>query len=165
MDTSNLLLTISQLAVGLAGFSAIIVTLNPRPIREWGSTDRLNLRLLVQVSFVVLFFSLFPFLLGIVFPPERVWLYGLWVYGVLHLIDVSSFLVGMTPETPMIFRVTAICGVIIALSQLVAAAFGGAIAREVIYAGTLVWHLYVVFMGFVLLLYQLRKFPSNTPLA
>lgn len=157
MQTSDLLLTISQLAIGLAGFSAVIVTLNPRPIKEWDATDRLNLRILVQVSFVVLFFSLFPFLLGISLLQSQVWLIGLWVYGSLHLVDVTSFIIRMTPETPTIFRVTGYTGVLIALSQLSVALLGEASIIETMYAVTLVWHLYVVFMGFVSLLYQLRK--------
>ena len=157
MDTASLLLSVSQLGVGLAGFSAVIVTLNPRPIKEWDTTDRLNLRVLVQVSFVVLFFSLFPLVLGISLSDEKVWLYGLWLYGVLHLIDVSSFLLKMTPETPAIFRFTAYGGVAVAIVQIAIAWLGDSNTRELTYVATLVWHLYVVFMGFVMLLYKMRK--------
>jgi len=56
METFDLLLTMAEVAVGLAGFSAIIVTLNRRPIREWDDTDQLNLRLLIQVSGLTIFF-------------------------------------------------------------------------------------------------------------
>ena len=157
METSSLLLTVSQLAVGLAGFSAVIVTLNPRPIKEWDVTDRLNLRSLVQVSFVVLFFSLFPFLLGISLSDEQVWLYGLWLYGVLHFVDVLSFLIKQTPETPTIMRYIAYGGVVIAIGQVIVAWQGNDNLRELIYAATLVWHLYVVFMSFLMLLYQMRN--------
>ena len=157
METSSLLLTVSQLAVGLAGFSAVIVTLNPRPIKEWDVTDRLNLRSLVQVSFVVLFFSLFPFLLGISLSDEQVWLYGLWLYGVLHFVDVLSFLIKQTSETPTIMRYIAYGGVVIAIGQVIVAWQGNDNLRELIYAATLVWHLYVVFMSFLMLLYQMRN--------
>jgi hypothetical protein len=157
METSSLLLAISQLALGLAGFSAIIVTLNPRPVKEWDLTDRLNLRLLVQVSFVALVFSLLPFLLSITLSDDQVWLYGLWLYGVLHLLDVSTFVFKMTPETPTVFRITGYIGIVIALIQVLTAWRGETSQRELAYAATLVYHLYVVFMAFVLLLYQLRK--------
>lgn len=40
-----------------------MVALNPRPIPEWNQTDRLNLHCLLQVSILVLCFSLLPFLL------------------------------------------------------------------------------------------------------
>jgi len=157
MQTSDLLLTVAQIAIGLAGFSAIIVTLNPKPIREWDATDRLNLRVLVQVSFVVLFFSLLPMILVIPFGVEDSWFYGLWLYGLYHIVDVTSFLVAMTKETATIFRVTAYVGFCVAVSQLGVALLGTAVLRETAYVATLVWQLYVVFMGFVLLLFQLRK--------
>ena len=161
MESSDLLLTVSQLAIGLAGFSAIIVTLNSRPILEWDETDRLNLRLLVQVSFVALFFSLFPFLLAVSLDNEGVWFYGLWVYGVIHIVDVSTFLFRMTADTATVFRVSASVGLVIAVSQVAIAALGTPSMQENIYIGTLIWHLYAVFMAFVLLLYQLRKSNSD----
>ncbi len=157
MQSSDLLLTVAQIAVGLAGFSAIIVTLNPKPIREWDVTDRLNLRLLIQVSFVVLFFSLLPFILAVPFEIEDAWFYGLWLYGLYHVVDVSSFLLGMTKETPSIFRASAFVGVFVAVSQVGAALLGTPKLRETAYVATLGWHLYIIFMAFVLLLDQLRK--------
>ena len=157
MQSSDLLLAVAQIAIGLAGFSAIIVTLNPKPIREWDVTDRLNLRLLIQVSFAVLFFSLLPFILAVPFGIEVSWFYGLWLYGLYHVVDVSSFLFGMTKETPSIFRTTAFVGVFVAASQVGVALLGTPILRETAYVATLGWHLCVIFMAFVLLLYQLRK--------
>ena len=162
MESSDLLLTVSQLAIGLAGFSAIIVSLNSRPIREWDETDRLNLRLLIQVSFVALFFSLLPFLLAVSLESERVWFYGLWIYGVIHLVDVSTFLFRMTADSAALFRVSGFVGLVIAVSQVAVAALGAPSMQETLYVGTLVWHLYVVFMAFVLLLYQLRKSNSDS---
>ena len=157
MESPDLLLAIAQIAIGLAGFSAIIVTLNPKPIRDWDATDRLNLRLLIQVSFVVLFFSILPFILAIPLGAEGSWFYGLWIYGLLHTIDVGSFLFGVTRETPIIFRTSAFIGVFVAASQIGVAIFGTPILRETAYVATLVWHLYIIFLAFVLLLYQLRK--------
>lgn len=157
MQPSDLLLTVAQIAIGLAGFSAIIVTLNPKPISEWDVTDRLNLRLLVQVSFVVLFFSLLPFILAVPFGIGDSWFYGLWLYGIYHIVDVSSFLLRMTKETPSIFRITAFVGLCVAASQVGIALLGTSILRETAYVTTLGWHLCVIFMAFVLLLYQLRR--------
>ena len=157
METSSLLLTISQLAVGLAGFSAIIVALNPRPIRDWDTTDKLNLRALIQVSAFVLAFSLFPFLLAIPLPSEKVWLYGLWVYGGVHILDVTNVLYRLTKDIAKIFRISVYIGVVVALTQLAIAWFGSTKIRELVYVATLIWQLCVVFMGFLLLLYQVRS--------
>jgi len=151
------MLTIAQIAVGLAGFSAIIVTLNDKPIRDWDDTDRLSLRLLIQVSIMVIFFSLLPSLLLISLNTGEVWLYGLWVYGLIHLADVSFFLIHRTNATSHIFRNAAICGVAVALAQVGVAWFGEDVAREWLYVFSLLWHLGVVLMAFILLLYQLRE--------
>lgn len=111
MYSINLMLASAQIAVGLAGFSAIIVTLNDKPIRDWDDNDKLNLRLLIQVSIMVIFFSLLPSLLLISLNTNEVWLYGLWAYGLIHLVDVSFFLIHRTNTTSHIFRNAAFCGV------------------------------------------------------
>lgn len=157
MQSTGLLFTIAQVAVGLAGFSAVIVTLNPRPIRDWDDTDRLNLRLLFQITIYVIFFSLLPPLLSISFENHLIWLCALWAYGLIHIADVSFFLMKLTEEMPSLFRNAAICGAIVALTQLLIAWQGNDIAREQMFVFALVWHLGVVFMAFILLLYQLRK--------
>ena len=141
MQSTALLFTIAQIAVGLAGFSAVIVTLNPRPIREWDSTDRLNLRLLIQISIYVIFFSLLPPLLSIPFDNHLIWLLALWAYGIIHMADAGFFLMNLTMETPSLFRNAAICALIVAAAQLVVAWQGHDIAREMMFASALVWHL------------------------
>jgi len=157
MQSVDLQLTISEVAVAVAGFSAVVVTLNAKPVRDWDETDRLNLRLLIQVAFVTIFFSLLPSILSVSLEIDAVWRYGLWAYGGVHLLDVTSFLLGTTRGTPTIFRMTAGCGVIVALAQLAIAWGGSSAARETTYLASLVWHLYVTFMAFVLLLYGIRK--------
>ena len=82
---------------------------------------------------------------------------ALWAYGLIHIVDVTFFLKNMTKETPPVFRNTAICGACVALIQINIAWLGNDIAREAIYAFTLIWHLGVVFLAFILLLYQVRK--------
>jgi hypothetical protein len=157
MQSANLVLTLAQVAIGLAGFTAIIVALNPKPIREWHAEDQLNLRLLVQVSFLVLFFCVLPYVLSVSLPPNEVWFYGLAAYGIIHVFDVSSFLIHRTKETPRVFVYHACVGLLIALSQVGIAFLGNAVLWETAYIATLIWHLYVMYFAFVLLLYQRRK--------
>ena len=149
--------TIAELIVAVAGFSAIIVALNPLPVREWHETDKFNLRLLIQVSVFAILFSLVPTLLVVSLEVDDVWKYGLWAYGLLHMGDVSFFLFNMTKETPVVFRNAGICGELVAISQIGIAWQGDSIAREMMYMFTLIWHLGIVFMAFILLLYQIRK--------
>lgn len=155
MHSADLMFAIAQIAIALAGFSAIIVALNQKPIREWGLMDQINIRLLIQVSIQVVFFSLTPSLLAISLPVSDVWLYSLWAYGLVHLVDVSFFLFLKSKHAPTIFRVAAACGFIVGLVQVALAWFGGDIARESVYVFTLIWHLGIIFMAFILLLYQM----------
>jgi hypothetical protein len=79
------------------------------------------------------------------------------MYGLIHLVDVAFFLKNMTKDTSPIFRNGAICGACIALAQVSIAWLGNDVARETMFVFTLIWHLGVVFMAFILLLYQMRK--------
>ncbi|MEO1889768.1 MAG: hypothetical protein ABGX33_07615 [Cycloclasticus sp.] len=155
MNSADLMFAIAQIAVALAGFSAIIVALNNKPIREWVLMDQINIRLLIQLSIVVIFFSLIPSLLAISISVSDVWLYSLWAYGLVHFADAAFFLFFKSKRAPTIFRVAAFCGVIVGLAQITIAWLGGDIARESMYVFTLIWHLGVIFMAFILLLYQM----------
>jgi hypothetical protein len=157
MDSGSLLLTISQLAVALAGFSAIVVALNGKPVREWDGTDRLNLRCLLQVSIYVLVFSLFPFLLSVSLGQAAVWRYGLLIYGLFVVFDAGFFLAKMTRDSPALFRNAGIGGVCIGLVNIGVALFANQAARETMYLIALLWQLGIVLMSFLLLLYQVRK--------
>ena len=60
----DLQLTIAEVAVAVAGFSAIVVALNGRPVRQWDELDRHNPRMLIQVAFFTLVFSILPSVLA-----------------------------------------------------------------------------------------------------
>jgi len=157
MDSSDLLLTTAQLAIALAGFSAIVVALNGRPIREWDDTDRLNLRCLLQVSIYVLVFSLFPYLLAVSLDDADVWKYALLIYGLFVVSDASFFFVKMTRDSPVLFRNAAIGGIVVGLLSIGASLLSTSSARETMYLITVFWQLGIVVMSFLLLLYQVRK--------
>ncbi len=84
MHSAGLMYTIAQIAVALAGFSAIIVALNQKPVREWDLADQVNIRLLIQLSIAVIFFSLLPSLLSIFLKRNDIWLCSLWAYSLLR---------------------------------------------------------------------------------
>ena len=156
MNSTDFLLTISELSIAVAGFSAIVVMLNTKPIKEWVDADRLNLRLLLQVAALTIVFALLPSILSVSLAPEHAWRYSLAIYGVVHVADVSSFLLKMTSGTQFAFKVCGSIGVVVALLQLVIAWQGTPIAWETMYLVSLVWHLCVTFIAFALLLYGMR---------
>jgi len=157
MNSTDFLLTISELSIAVAGFSAIVVMLNTKPIKEWTDADRLNLRLLLQVSALTIIFSLLPSILSVSLDPDHAWQYSLAIYGAVHMADVSSFLLKMTSGTQTAFKVCGSIGVVVAVLQLLVAWLGTPIAWESMYLVSLVWHLCVTFTAFALLLYGMRE--------
>ena len=153
---------IAQIAVALAGFSAIIIALNPKPIHDWELPEQVNIRLLIQISIVVIFFALIPSLLVISMPINDVWRYSLLGYGLVHTADAGFFLFLKSKFAPTIFRFAATLGLLVGLAQIAVAWLGHDIARESMYVFTLLWHLSIIFMAFILLLYKVRSTSNDT---
>jgi hypothetical protein len=69
MDVSEALLAIAQIALGLAGFSAVLVALSGEPTR-WTPLDSFRISGMLTLSFGALFLSLAPFVLGFLSVSE-----------------------------------------------------------------------------------------------
>jgi hypothetical protein len=145
--------TIAQLAVTLAGFSAVIVALRPKPISEWKPFDRFNFRILIQVAAVTTFFSIFPFAALAIFEPQQAWKLSLLAYGVFHLIDLISFSLKFPIELGRANRIAVGIGFVVAVLQIGIGFLGSPAAVQVMYLSALVWQLGVACFGFVLLIY------------
>jgi len=63
IDSSDVLLAYSQLALGLAGFSAILVALSGSP-SQWTPVDEFLLKNMLAFSFAGVFLALTPVLLS-----------------------------------------------------------------------------------------------------
>ena len=154
MDSHDTLVLIAEIAVGLAGFSSVVVALDNRAVRDWSAVRRFNLRILLQVSAVAIFFSLFPLIFERVIEPPTSWRWACAAYGMVHLIDAGTFALRLPIGADLAPRVTSRAGVLIALCQLSVAALGSLQACEVTYLIVLVWHLSVAALGFALLVYS-----------
>ena len=153
MQITEITPTIAQLAVTLAGFSAVIVALRPKPIRQWAPLDRLNFRILIQVTAVTTLFSLFPFGALAIFEPPLAWKVSLLVYGAFHLVDVSSFAFNFPPDARRVNRIAAGIGLVVAALQIGCGLLGTEAAMQLMYLVALVWHLGISCLGFALLIY------------
>ena len=145
----------------IAGFSGIIVALDSRSVKTWSSVRRDGLRSLLQVSGVVVLFSIVPMILGRRIPEPELWTWALGAYGVVHVADVLSFLVRQRSDTPAAAKVGAWMGLGIALAQIATAVFASASIAEMVYLGVLGWHLAIAAGSFVYLLYE--HDPDPTP--
>ena len=73
IDIANALLTLAQVAIGLAGFSAILVALSGKP-HQWTPVDAFRIRNILALSFQTVFLALTPLVLAFFSLPEStVW--------------------------------------------------------------------------------------------
>ena len=157
MESSEVILTIAGLALGLAGFSGVIVSLNPTQIGDWDPSTRFNFRILVQVAAVAAFFALLPFPIHVLFDSELAWRISLLIYGVFHAFDVGSFVLRFPKNISRMNHRMAIAGCVVAAVQIVVGVLGNATTMEATYLFVLIWHVSVAFMGFVMLVFGLGR--------
>jgi hypothetical protein len=122
-------LTFAEVAIGLAGFSAILVALSGKP-HQWTPVDAFRIRNILAFSFQSVFLSLIPFVLTFFSLPEAtVWKVALLILSTTTLGDVLLTLSGVYRLAPseravlnflVIFAVTALLCVM-ALLELLAA--------------------------------------------
>jgi hypothetical protein len=95
IDVANALLTFAQLAIGLAGFSAILVALSGKP-HQWTPVDAFRIRNILGFTFQSVFLSLVPFVLAFFSLSEpKVWQVSLLVLAIATLGGVLLVLSGV----------------------------------------------------------------------
>ncbi len=85
--------------------------------------------------------------------PDLAWKVSILLYGIVHLIDVSSFGVNFPPEAGRINRIATGIGLVIAIAKISFGIFGSTNSIQVMYLASLVWHLGVSCFGFASLIY------------
>ena len=100
VDVANALLTLAQVAIGLAGFSAILVALSGKP-HQWAPVDAFRIRNILAFSFQSVFLSLMPFVLAFFSLPEStVWRASLLILAIATLGSVLLVLSGVYRLSP-----------------------------------------------------------------
>lgn len=95
IDVANALLTLAQVAIGLAGFSAILVALSGKP-HQWTPVDAFRIRNILAFTFQSVFLSLTPFALALFSLPEsKLWKVSLLIIVTATLGDVLLVLSGV----------------------------------------------------------------------
>ena len=85
IDVASALLTFAQVAIGLAGFSAILVALSGKP-HQWTPVDAFRIRNILAFTFQSVFLSLIPFVLAFFSLPEStVWQVSLLILAIATL--------------------------------------------------------------------------------
>jgi hypothetical protein len=100
IDVATALLTLAQVAIGVAGFSAILVALSGKP-HQWTPVDAFRIRNILAFSFQSVFLSLVPFVLAFFTLPEpAVWKASLLILATATLADVLLVLSGVYRLSP-----------------------------------------------------------------
>jgi hypothetical protein len=146
MDVANALLTFAQVAIGLAGFSAILVALSGKP-HQWTPVDAFRIRNILALSFQSVFLSLVPFVLAFFSLPEgTVWHASLLILAIGTLGGVVLVLSGvyrLSPSERAVLKARVVSTVVAILCVMAAvellAAFGiGRPAAAVFFLGLVV---------------------------
>lgn len=131
IDIANALLTFAQVAIGLAGFSAILVALSGKP-HQWTPVDAFRIRNILAFTFQSVFLSLVPFVLAFFsMPVSNVWQVSLLILAIATLGGVLLVLSGVyrlsRPERAVL-NAAVVSSVVVVLCTMAAvellAAFG-----------------------------------------
>jgi len=131
MDVPSALLALAQVAIGLAGFSAILVALSGKP-HLWTRVDAFRIRNILALSFQSVFLSLVPFVLAFFSLPEStVWHASLLILALGTLGGVVLVLSGvyrLSPSERAVLKAVVVSTVVAVLCLMAAvellAAFG-----------------------------------------
>lgn len=141
-------MTITQVAIGLAGFSAILVALSGKP-HQWTAVDAFRIRHILAFSFQTVFLALIPFVLAFFSLPEAtLWKVSPLIIAIATFGDVLLVLTGvyrLSPAERSVLRAVVVSSVTIIL-------FGMATAELLATFGVIGPAQGVFFLGLVVLL-------------
>jgi hypothetical protein len=131
IDVANALLTVAQVAIGIAAFSAILVALSGKP-HLWTPVDAFRIRNILAFSFQSVFLSLVPFVLALFSLREpAIWQVSLLILAIATLADAVLVLTGvyrLSPSERAVLKAVVVSTVVAILCFMAAvelfAAFG-----------------------------------------
>jgi hypothetical protein len=172
LENTQTLETIAEVAIALAGFSGIVAVMGQRSSGEWSPAELTRLRLLLEVSLLVVFLSFLPALMLRGTSPIAAWRISSGVCGLAHLLPLALYFVRWRrlgwqkpvhePTTPLFFNAYSLFlatgGLVISLLQLMIAVGLTPGEPSLIYEISLLWLLGVGAVQFIyLLLYRSRE--------
>jgi hypothetical protein len=121
IDIASALLTFAEVAIGLAGFSAILVALSGKP-HQWTQVDAFRIRNILAFTFQSVFLSLAPFVLAFfALPQPLMWQLSLSILAIATLADVLLVLSGvyrLSAADRAVLNLRVVSSVIVVLSVM-----------------------------------------------
>ncbi len=146
--------TLAQIAIGLAGFTGIITTLQDQSGKGNAAVRKARLGDLLLASLGVVFFALLPVLFqGLLATELAAWRLAQWLFVVYHgaIITAFMFAADLSQVTRLEWSVLPPAAVIL-IAQLATAMGYWSEAIETVYFAALIWFLFIAALAFCLLL-------------
>jgi len=158
MESQEILQTISEVAVALAGFSGVVAVLGHRGRGDWTSAELLQLRTLVEPSLIALFGSFFPAVFRLAAQSEvLVWRLSNGALGLLGLAAVAAFIARSRFATTTTGQRALLVVSILATGAQLLAACGLLVHYELIFVLSLILALVIAAYNFLLLLFPIER--------
>jgi len=139
MELTDVLLTFAQAAMVIAGFGGVVVTFNNKS-DKWGDWDRIQFRSILDVSGIIIFFSVLPIVLQSLFDAGKSWQISILLFAVIHALTIVSYRLSVEPESiPAIFKRSHIVAGLIIVAQLISGVLGDHGFIQVTYSLGLIW--------------------------
>jgi hypothetical protein len=117
MEITEVLLTMAQAALVIAGFGGVVITLHDRS-EIWGEWDRIQFRSILDVSGIIIFFSLLPLALQSVLDVATAWRVSIILFAIVHSATIISYRVTVDRQSiPPIFNRIHIVASLVIISQ------------------------------------------------
>ena len=161
MEEKELLLTIAQAALGIAGFSGVMGAFMKRPGKLTG-VETYRVGVLLGVSFSAMFLAFLPQLLGAMgSTAPRLWVVASAAMAAFSIVALSIFLLAswrvsrQAPEifNPWVMGATALGHLANIFVQLISASHPEGVAAPGIYVTGLLWYLFHAAMQFSRMLF------------
>ena len=157
--STDTLTAIAGVAIAIAGFSGVVAALPGQSADKFGPLERLNFRILLQVSALALFFSILPLIVHRALDANDAWRFSMLFYGLVHLADAAYFANKVRgANAPSRIQILApLIGLVIATTQIFVGVYATITTVEVLYLFVLLWHIAVAGMGFLKLVFSSRN--------
>jgi hypothetical protein len=139
LELNEVFLTFAQAAMVIAGFGGVVVTLRDRS-EHWDEWDRIEFRSILEVSGIIIFFSVMPLLLPTLLDAALSWRISILLFAFIHGATIMTYRLGVDTETiPAIFNwVHLIAGMLI-LMKIIAGIFASIELIQIVHSVGLVW--------------------------
>ncbi len=139
MELTDVLLTFAQAAMVIAGFGGVVIALHDK-LDKWSEWDRVQFKSILDISGLVVFFSVLPIVLHSLLSAGMSWRISIVLFALVHAGIIINYRSSVERESiPAVFARAHIVAAVIILSQLISSIVGNQGVTEILYSFGLFW--------------------------